>query len=74
MESNKLREIRESRGMSQTRLAITAELAQGCLSNLENGKLAPWPKVRKALSKALKVRPDELFPDYKGGVHGTARR
>jgi len=62
MDNHKLREYREKAGMSQTELAWQVHIACTNLSAIECGRLAPWPKVKKALSKALKVPEDELFP------------
>jgi len=71
MGKNKIREIRKSQGISQTRLSISAGVAQGCLSLIENGKLSPWPKVKRALAKALGVKESALFSEANGG---TTRR
>ena len=60
---NKLRETREKAGLSQTELARRVCIACTNLSAIECGRLAPWPKVRKALARALKVTEAELFPN-----------
>lgn len=67
MNNHRVREYREKAGISQVELARRARIASTNLSAIECGKLAPWPKVRRALSKALKVPENELFPDEKGG-------
>lgn len=64
---NKVRMIREERGLSQTRLACIVGLPGSALSDIELGKRQPWPKARKALSEALKVSETELFPENGSG-------
>lgn len=59
---NKIKERREQLGLSQTRVACSAGLAQGTLSSMETGKLQPWPRARWALAKALGCREEDLFP------------
>lgn len=59
---NRIREIREERGLSQTRLACLAGIAASNLSNIETGKRSPWPKVRADLARALGVTEEDLFP------------
>lgn len=69
---NRIRELREKVGLSQTRLACLVGLAASNLSNIETGKWPPWPKVRAALARALGVTEEELFPSGKkdGGQDG----
>ncbi len=62
MTDNKVREYRERLGFSQTELARRAKVASQNLSAIENGRLAPWPKVRRALARVLQVPQSELFP------------
>jgi transcriptional regulator with XRE-family HTH domain len=61
--SNKVREFREKAGISQTELARRVRIACTNLSAVECGRLAAWPKVRKALSRELRVSEAELFPN-----------
>jgi len=65
MNGNRVRETREKAGMSQVELARRARIASTNLSSIECGRLAPWPKARKALAKALKIPEAELFPGEK---------
>lgn len=60
---NKIREFRQKAGISQTELARRICIACTNLSAIECGRLAPWPKVRRALVEALKVSEAELFPN-----------
>ncbi|MFC2013485.1 helix-turn-helix transcriptional regulator [Chloroflexota bacterium] len=61
--NNRLKEHREKVGLSQTELAWRAKMAAQNISAIERGKLAPWPKARKALAKALNISESELFPE-----------
>jgi len=63
MYKNLIRERRQVLGLSQTKLARMVEVAESTLSDLELGKRQAWPKVRKALAKALNVTEQELFPE-----------
>ena len=56
----RLREIREKRGMSQVALASLVCVAQGYISDLENGKCFPSFDVLVRLAKALECSLDEL--------------
>lgn len=62
MPENRIREFRDRLGLSQTELARRVKIAPQNLSNIERGRLAPWPKVMQALAKALKTTPEDLFP------------
>jgi transcriptional regulator with XRE-family HTH domain len=37
-------------------------IANGIISDFEIGKRQPWPKARRAISKALHLPESELFP------------
>lgn len=63
MLSNRLKEYRERAGLTQTELAWRARVASQNISAIERGTLAPWPRVKEAISKALKVPESELFPE-----------
>ena len=58
-----LRKTRESKGLTQAALADLAGIDQTTISKIEVGTMqAPsWPVVAK-LAKALKVKPETLFP------------
>ena len=64
--NNRLKEYRERAGLSQTELAWIAKMAAQNISAIERGKLAPWPRARKALAEALNVSEVELFPEESG--------
>ena len=63
MFKNCIRERRERLGFSQARLACFVGMAGSTLSNLELGKMKPWPKAKRDLAKALRVSEQELFPE-----------
>jgi len=61
MFKNTIKESRQKRGLSQTKLACQIGLASTTMSNLELGKLKPWPKVKKDIARALNTTEQELF-------------
>ena len=63
MSSNHLKEFRERAGVTQVELARMARMASTNLNAIEHGRLAPWPKVKRRLARALKTTLEELFPD-----------
>lgn len=56
----RLREMRKSRGMTQTQLANAVGIKQPSLSSLENGVTEPALKTLIKLAKALECSLDEL--------------
>jgi transcriptional regulator with XRE-family HTH domain len=58
-----LRKTRKGRGLTQAKLADLSGVDQTTISKIEVGTMqAPsWPVVAK-LSKALRVKPEALFP------------
>ncbi len=62
---NKLKEIRNKRGLSQLRLALLTGIAPGDISRIENNWLRPYPGWRKRFARALGTTEAELFPDEK---------
>ena len=71
MVHNRLKEYRGKAGLSQTELGWRAKMAGQNISAIERGTLAPWPRAKKALAKALNVSETELFPE--DNVHGKDR-
>lgn len=69
MVPNRVKEFRENKELSQVELARRARMAPQNLSAIEGGKLAPWPKVKRSLARALKMTEQELFPS-EGGQDG----
>lgn len=60
---NKLREIRNQKGISQLKLTMMTGIAPGTISLIENGKLCPYPGWRLRLSLALGTNEAEIFPE-----------
>lgn len=55
-----LREIRESRGLSQSELAREAHVSRDSISNYETGQREAWPATAKRLAEALGVEITDL--------------
>ena len=68
---NAIRQFRKLQGITQTKLAARLGLSQGHLSELERGKIAPWPKVRRDLALVLGTTESELFPASSGNQEAT---
>ena len=62
MEQNRIKEYREAKGLNQVELSRIARIASPNLSAIERGRLRPWMKIKKRLSKALKCSVVDLFP------------
>jgi len=60
---NKLKTLRMLTGMSQLELSYKTKIAVTTISQLENGKIYPYPGWRKKLARALKTSEEELFPE-----------
>ncbi len=63
MLNNKLRKIRESKGLSQLELSAKTKISPGAISNIENNKIYAYPGWRKRISEALEVPEDKIFLD-----------
>jgi DNA-binding XRE family transcriptional regulator len=63
VKANRLKEFRERMGLTQVELARKANMASTNLSAIENGRLAPWPKVKRSLARVLRTTLQELFPE-----------
>ena len=63
MNVNRIKEFRERMGLTQVELARKAHMASTNLNAIENGRLAPWPKVKRSLARVLKTTQGELFPE-----------
>ncbi len=58
--SENLRTLRLARGLTQPALAEKADIEQGYLSKLENGRSRPSEEVLGRLAQALEVKPETL--------------
>ncbi|MGC8489897.1 MAG: helix-turn-helix domain-containing protein [Clostridia bacterium] len=61
--TNRLAERRLEAGLSQFELARRANISPSVISQLETGKLSPYPAWRQRLADALGVLESELFPE-----------
>lgn len=64
-----LREVRESRGMSQQELADYSEIDRTYLSNLERGLNNPTLNVIFKLAEILKMKPGEFVDKVEKEMH-----
>ncbi|MBM7602655.1 putative transcriptional regulator [Metabacillus crassostreae] len=58
---NKIKEYRESRGISQGKLAELCHVSRQTINAIENNKYAPSLQLAFDLAKQLGVKVDELF-------------
>jgi transcriptional regulator with XRE-family HTH domain len=58
----RIRELREERGLTQVRLAVDADMNPATLNRIEQGKANPNLKTLKRLAGALGVEVVDLFP------------
>lgn len=56
-----LREIRQSRGLSQKELGELARVSSGTVYRLENGLRGAYPGTVRKLATALRVAPEVLL-------------
>ena len=68
--ATRLAQEREKRGISQTQLANLLGISRSALSNVENGHVAPWPRLRRAAAKTLDVPEESLFETGDAGGAG----
>jgi Helix-turn-helix len=52
-----LRALRRWKGMTQLDVALRSKLAQGYISDLENGRKPGTPRTLRAIAKALRIDP-----------------
>ena len=63
LKTNKLKELRIKKGLSQLQLSYKAGMSQGAISNLENGKVFAYDGWKKKLAEILEVSEEEIFPN-----------
>ena len=68
---NRLKEMRNKKGVSQLTLAKLTNIAPTDISRIENGWLRPYPGWRKHFARALGVAESELFPHEVEGEDAT---
>lgn len=57
---SRLRDLRESKGLSQDDLARQSGVSKSAIVDLELGRRKPRPSTRRRLAQALGVKPEEL--------------
>jgi len=67
----RLRDLRESKGLSQDDLAKLSGVAKGTIIDLELGRRKPRPSTRRRLAAALRVRPENLLFEQDSGFPPT---
>lgn len=60
---NRVAATRRGRGWTQFELARRANVSPSIISQLETGKLFPYPGWRRRLAQALEVSEGDLFPE-----------
>lgn len=61
MTNHKLKQARETLGLSQAELGRRIKISPSCVSQVENGHRRPWPRFRRRCARVLKVTESELF-------------
>lgn len=56
-----LAKVREERGMKQKELAGLLGISPTTLSSVENGWVAPWPRLRRDAARLLGCSEESLF-------------
>jgi len=59
----KIKAIRLKNGISQMELSLRSNLSQSFIANLEKGKKQPSVLTLIRIAEALKVSPQEFFPE-----------
>lgn len=62
MANNRIKEVRESKGITQAQLARALGVTQGAIQFWENGKREPSIKTLKDVAVILNCEPWELLP------------
>lgn len=69
---DRLRLLREQRGLTQTDLSRESGISQSTVSALETGRQRPWPSTRRALARAFGLSLEEfdraVMSDHPGVV------
>jgi len=60
---DRMRMIRIKNGVSQMELSLRSNLSQSFIANLEKGKKQPSVLTLIRIAEALKVNPQEFFPE-----------
>ncbi len=60
---NRLRELREARGLAQQGLAVLAQVSPGLVVMVEKWGYRPTERVRERIAAVLQCPPDEIWPE-----------
>ena len=63
LDGEKLRTLRQARGLSQRQLAMAARMTQGTVSKIEIGLLEPMHSYAASLCEVLQVPLEELLAE-----------
>ena len=71
MAATRLKQIRESRGLTQVQLSVRARVAVRTIATAEAGRTKPQRRLQARLAQALRVPMAELFPETSDGTPET---
>lgn len=63
MLGQKIKKLREARGLTQVELAVIINLSPVYVGFIENGRRQPSLKTLERIARALKVKAKDLFPN-----------
>ncbi|MCQ2399107.1 MAG: helix-turn-helix transcriptional regulator [Clostridia bacterium] len=58
---NRLKEIRQEKGISQTELALSVGVSRNTISSIETGQFSPTAKLAYVISIALDKKFEDVF-------------
>lgn len=70
---NRLRELREKAGFTQQSLGDAVCCSNQMISAIEKGATAPSEELLSKISKALGVKPEDIFPSEGQGLSGMRK-
>jgi transcriptional regulator with XRE-family HTH domain len=59
---NRIGRLMQSKGVSETQLAISSGMAESALNRIKNGKVNPTIRTAHRICRALGVTLDQAFP------------
>lgn len=74
MEGNKVRVLRQMRGLSQRELAEFCHVSPSILSDVELGKREAYPSLKRRIAAALKAPIGEVFGEQLSNEDQIGRR
>ncbi len=60
---NRLREVRQARGLTATELGRRVHVDPAIIRNVEAGRIYAYPKLRRRTAQVLRVSQRELFSE-----------